>query len=115
MVHSAGVTERAGAKRVFETASDLPQCQNLQTVWADNGYGGRPLYRWLQDKCGWKLEIVKRSDWPGFVVLPKRWVVERTFAWLGKCRRLAKDFEQNPQSQKAWILIAMIRLMLKRL
>lgn len=115
VVHRASVGERAGAKMVFEAVSHLPQCQGIQRVWADSGYSGRPLRQWLDAKCGWQLEIVKRSAWPGFIVLPKRWVVERTFAWLGKCRRLSKDYEQSPHSQRAWILLAMTLLMLRRL
>jgi len=87
----------------------------LQLVWADGGYAGR-LIDWVRDKCGWVLAIIKRSDdVKGFQVLPRRWVVERTFAWLGRYRRLSKDYEGCCESSEALILIAMIHLMLRRL
>ena len=71
---------------------------------------------WVSERTGWELEIVKRSDdMRGFVLLPKRWVVERTFAWLGKCRRLSKDYESLIESSEAMIRLAMIGLMLRRL
>ena len=66
--------------------------------------------------AGWVLEIVKRpEDTPGFVVLPRRWVVERTLAWLSKYRRLSQDYEETPASSEAWIRIAMIHIMVRRL
>ena len=87
----------------------------LTLVWADGGYAGK-LIEWVRDACGWILEIVKRSDnVQGFVVLPRRWVVERTFGWLGRCRRLSKDYEEQVESSEAMIRLAMIQLMLKRL
>ncbi len=71
---------------------------------------------WVERECGWTLEIVKRADdLRGFVVLPKRWIVERTFAWLGKCRRLSKDYEHLVASSEAMIRLAMIGLMVRRL
>jgi putative transposase len=71
---------------------------------------------WVKAKCHWVLEIVKRTDdMKGFVVLPKRWVVERSFSWLGRNRRLSKDYERLPESSEAFIYIASIRLMTKRL
>ena len=63
----------------------------------------------------WTLQIVKRPDIPRFEVLPKRWIVERTFAWIGRCRRLARDFERYARKAVAWVRLAMIRLMLRRL
>ncbi len=70
----------------------------------------------MQRDAGIPLEIVKRSDvTKGFKVLPKRWIVERTFGWLGRCRRLAKDFENTTRSHAAFVMLAMIRLMLRRL
>lgn len=87
----------------------------LTLVWADGGYAGK-LIEWVKETCGWWLEIVKRSDAvQGFVVLPRRWVVERTFGWLGRCRRLSKDYEELTASSEAMIQLAMIHLMLKRL
>jgi putative transposase len=86
----------------------------VECVFADAGFESAALARWLKEHSGWRLEIVKRSQ-AGFVVQPKRWVVERTFAWLGRSRRLSKDYEQKVQSAEAWILVAMIRLVLRRL
>ncbi|MGY3331949.1 transposase [Mesorhizobium sp. USDA 4775] len=77
---------------------------------------GDKLKRRLRKIGHWTLEIIKRSDKAkGFEVLPRRWVVERTFAWLGRCRRLAKDFEKSVASAEAWIMIAHIRLITRRL
>ena len=90
---------------------------NLVKLFADGGYQG-PVFA----RAGKKIlphletEIVKRSDTArGFEVIPRRWVVERTFAWLGRCRRLAKDFENRTRTARAFILLASIRLMLRRL
>ena len=87
----------------------------LRLVWADGGYAGK-LIAWLQALCGWVLEIVKRSDdVKGWVLLPRRWVVERTFAWLSQCRVLSRDYEYHPETSEAWVQIGMIHLMLRRL
>ncbi len=114
-VHPANVPEREGARGLLGPLANQERCARLQVVWADAGYNGAPFTQWVEQRCGWKLEIVRRSDWPGFIVLPKRWVVERTFAWIGKCRRLSKDYEHNPRSSRAFILLAMIQLMIRRL
>jgi putative transposase len=82
-------------------------------VWADQGYQGK-LEKAVKMVCGWKLAIVKRTR-RGFQVLPRRWVVERTFAWIGRNRRLSKDYEELPEVGEALIYISMIRLMLKQL
>ena len=87
----------------------------LTLIWADGGYAGK-LIAWVKDICGWRLEIVKRSDdVKGFKVVPKRWIVERTFAWLYRYRRLSKDYEYLVSSSENMIYIAMIQLMLRRL
>ena len=87
----------------------------LRLIWADGGYAGRLVER-VKDLFHWTLEIVKRSDdVKGFKVLPRRWVVERTFGWLGRYRRLSKDYEERTESSEAWVHIAMVNLMLKRL
>ncbi len=87
----------------------------MERLWADGGYAGR-LVEWVAEHTGWELEIVKRpAEATGFVVLPKRWIVERTFAWLGKCRRLSKDYEHSIASSEALIRLAMIGLMTRRL
>ena len=87
----------------------------MELIWADAGYSGK-LVDWVNSVCGWMLEIVKRSDdIKGFQVLPRRWVVERTFGWLGRYRRLSKDYEGLTESSQALIYAAMIHIMVKRL
>jgi putative transposase len=91
VVHAASIQDRDGAKLLFEKATACSP--RLQLVWADGGYAGQ-LMEWLHGFCGWVLQIVKRNaDVSGFHVLPRRWVVERTFGWLGRYRRLSKDYE----------------------
>jgi putative transposase len=112
-VHSAGIQDRDGARRVCAQAK--PDCPRLERVYADGAYAG-PLADWLAAELGWVLEIVQRPpDTQGFVVLAKRWIVERTLAWLSRFRRLAKDYEETDSSSEAWIRLSMIRLMLHRL
>ncbi len=113
VVHAADVQDREGAKLVLAAlAGRFPR---LRLIWADGGYAGQ-LVTWALAAYGWALEIVKRpDDARGFVVLPKRWVVERTFGWLGRCRRLSKDYEALPETSEAWIYLAMTHLMLRRL
>ena len=112
VVHAANVQDRDGAKLVLQKLTD--RFPRLQLIWADGGYAGQ-LIAWVHELGGWLLEIVKRPDESRFVVLPRRWVVERTFAWLGRHRRLSKDYEALPESSEAFILIATIYLMLHRL
>jgi putative transposase len=113
VVHCAGIQDRDGAKRVFEKLrGGNPR---LHLIWADGGYAGQ-LVAWVAALAGWVLEIVKRSDdAQGFELLPHRWIVERTFGWLSKYRRLTKDYEETIASSEAWIRIAMIHLMARRL
>jgi len=113
VVHAASVQDRDGAKLVRGKLRG--KCPRLQLLWADGGDAGQ-LVEWVRERGGWALEIVKRSDDAvGFQVLPKRWIVERTFGWLGRFRRLSKDYEATTESSEAWITIAMINLMLRRL
>lgn len=114
VVHGAQIQDRDGAPEVLKSIrNSFPW---LRHVFADGGYAG-PKLRGALTKIGtWTMEIVKRSDTAkGFEVLPRRWVVERTFAWLGRCRRLAKDWEKSIESAEAWLLIAHIRLVTRRL
>jgi putative transposase len=114
IVLSASLQDRDGAQTLFDKIRG--QFPRLQKIWADGAYAGPKLGDWVKAKCHWVLEIIKRSDdVKGFVVLPKRWVVERTFSWLGRNRRLSKDYERLPESSEAFIYIASIRLMTKRL
>lgn len=113
VVHTANIQDRDGAKLVLEKAKG--KFPRLQLIWADGGYAGK-LVDWVKLNCSWVLEIIKRNaDLKGFHVLPRRWVVERTFAWLGRCRRLSKDYEEFPESSEAMAHIAMIQLMARRL
>ena len=107
-VHSAGIQDRDGAPGVF--AKLRRETPNLRHMFADGGYAGPKLRDALVILGRWTLQIVKRSDTAkGFEVLPRRWVVERTFAWLGRCRRLARDWERTVESAEAWLLVAHIR------
>ena len=109
----ANVQDRAGAEHVLRPL--IGRMPRLERIWADGGYAGS-LVDWLQEEAGWTLEIVaKPATATTFVVLPKRWIVERTFAWIGKCRRLSKDYEHSIASSEALIRLAMIGLMLRRL
>jgi transposase len=87
----------------------------LKAALADGGYQGAATATAVLRAAGLPLEIVKRSDKPGFHIVPKRWIVERTFGWLGRCRRLAKDFETFSATHAAFVVLAMIRLMLRRI
>jgi putative transposase len=111
VVTAANVQERQAAKAVFlEAVDDAP---SLELVWADSGYQGQ-LETSVPIVCGFSLAIVKRTE-PGFKLLPRRWVVERTFAWLDRNHRLSKDYEQLPEVSQAMVYVAMVRLMLRRL
>jgi putative transposase len=119
VVHSAAVQDRDGALAVLaKLLSPFDAFPRLRLIWADGGYAGRLvrfLDRWRRS-LGWVLQIVKRSDdAKGFVVLPKRWIVERTFGWFGRYRRLSKDYEEQTRNSETMIRLAMINLMLHRL
>lgn len=114
VVHGAGVQDRDGAPAVL--ASIRRSWPWLRHVFADGGYAGEKLRAALARIGSWKIEIVRRSDKAdGFEVLPRRWVVERTFAWLGRCRRLAKDWERSIASAEAWAAIAHVRMLTRRI
>ena len=126
-MHPADVQERAGARLLLRRASQALgfSARRLRLIWADSGYWGRPFAAWVRGR--WKRVTLvalarnatrpnrKAPGQPNFVRLPRRWVIERTFAWLGRARRLSKDYEENPRSSEAWLYLAMISLMLKRL
>jgi putative transposase len=113
VVHTAALQDRDGAKLVLAKAHG--QYPRLAWLWAAGGYAGK-LIGWVQQVCGWVLQIVKRNDdVRGFVLLPRRWVVERTFGWISQYRRLSNDYEFHPQTSEAMIQVAMIHLMLHRL
>lgn len=113
VVHTADIQDRDGAKLVLEKMRN--RFGRLKLIWADGGYAGQ-LIQWVKATISCVLQIVKRSDdVKGFEVLPKRWIVERTFGWLGRYRRLSKDYEQLVDSSESMIHLAMINIMLHRL
>jgi putative transposase len=120
LVHSAGIPDGNGGKltlqQLFERIkhSIYNHWCRLKLIWADGGY--EDIVSWVKDHFGWTLEIVRRpKDAKGFVVLLRRWVVERTFGWLGRYRRLSKDFEHQPRSSEAMVYAASIHRMLRLL
>lgn len=131
LVTSASLPERQGAKQVLKRVHDtgnqvkrkvcrteysVRRALRLHTIWMDGGYRGEEFMRLVMDMFRWIVEIVLRPlEKKGFVHLPKRWVVERTFGWLNWCRRLSKDYERLPENSETFIYIAMIRIMVRRL
>lgn len=125
-MHAANLSDRDGARQVLASVPEY--CPTLQQIWVDAGYTGG-LVDWAKQTLGLTLTVVKRpSRWvrlpadqeppplpARMPVLPRRWVVERTLAWLGRWRRLSKDYEQLPATEVAWIQVAMIQLMTRRL
>jgi putative transposase len=126
LVHPADLRDAAMAPWLLAAAYE--SCDRLQHIWGDMAYRGQRLRTWVEEECGWTLEIVERPrrwGWypidvepppmPAFAVLPRRWVVERTIAWIGRYRRLSKEYEYLMESSETMIYLAMSRLMLRRL
>jgi putative transposase len=126
VVHEGKIADRDGARLLLGKAVEkLPR---MQKVWADRGYNGK-IGEWMKERLGWTVEIVKPpSRWVwvppgeepppyprGFIVLPRRWVIERTFAWITRNRRMSRDYEFLAETTEALIYVAMIRLMVRRL
>ena len=115
LVTAASTDDAAAASQLFERLDGQPVSQ-VRRMYADSKYHNFALYEWVEEHADWKLEIVRRpTDAVGWVRLPIRWTVERTFAWLLKCRRLCHDRERTTMSSEAFIKLAMIQLMLHRL
>jgi putative transposase len=113
VVHPADIQDRDGAKLVL--AKVRGRCPRLQLIWAGGGYAGQ-LVDWVRRRCGWLLQTILRPvGVKGFVLLPRRWVAERTFAWLGRYRRLSKDYERLTETSETIIYIAMIHRMSRQL
>lgn len=113
VVHAADIQDRDGAKLVL--AKLTGHSPRLTKIWADGGYAGA-LVDWTRATGGWELDIVRKPlGIKTFIILPKRWIVERTFGWLGRNRRLSKDYEGLPETSETWIRLAMIRVMVIRL
>jgi transposase len=126
VVHEGNIADRDGAKLLLRKAAEkLPR---MEKVWADRGYNGK-LGQWMKEQLGWTLEIVKPPrrwvrvplgeeppPYPrGFIVLPRRWVIERTFAWIVRNRRMSRDYEFLAETTEALVYVAMIRLVVRRL
>jgi putative transposase len=125
LVHPADIQDRDGGKLLIEALSE--SFPRMKLMWADQGYNG-DFKRWVAQHKGWEVELVKKPrrwgrypidveppEMPAFTVLKRRWVVERTFAWIGRNRRMSKDYERGPLSSEAWTYFSMVRLMLRRL
>jgi len=113
LVTTAGLPDADGARWLLTVFAD--RFTRLAKLWADHAYGG-DLIQWAKQRCGLDLEIVERPPHQkGFQVLPRRWVVERSFSWYGRNRRLSKDYEIDPFCSESWVYLASIQLMLKRL
>lgn len=133
LVHEASIQDYEGGKLLLEPLSGC--FPRLKLIWADSGYNKGGFAEWVKETLGWEVEIVEHPwsglrgvwapkdaviDWEkirpsGFHLLPHRWIVERTFAWLSTWRRLSKDYEVRPSSEESWIYLALIRIMLRRL
>src|SRR5579884_1023888 len=115
LVTRASVDDGAATPQVLAKLNDK-ELPRLEKLWADNKYHNYALYQWVSDNGWYVLEIVRRDpEQQGFKILPKRWVVERTFAWLSRCRIHSKDYERLPECSEAQVHISMIQLMLRRL
>ena len=113
LVVAGRCSEAEGAKRLLRQVRD--QLTRLAVVWMDGGYENR-IEAWVAEHCRFRVEIVKRSEGAtGWELLPKRWVVERTYGWLNRWRGLAREYDYRPETTQAKILLAMTRLMLRRL
>lgn len=117
LVTAANVGEREGGKQVLKRVKKSPdQVSRLTTIWLDGGFDGEPFMQWVMDFFRWIVQVVLRPEQTkGFVLLKKRWVVERTFGWLMGCRRLVRDYELLPETSETFIYLAMIRIMVRRL
>ena len=115
LVTSAKVDDGEAAKDLFARLEGQPMSR-VRTMYADSKYHNYSLYEWVEENARYEVEIVRRPEGAkGWVLLPIRWTVERTFAWLGKCRRLSKDREKTVASSEAFVKLAMVSLMLNRL
>ena len=117
LVTAADVGEREGGKQVLQRVKQSnQQVSRLTTLWVDGGFDGAAFMHWVMDVCRWIVRVVLRPEQTkGFVLLKKRWVVERTFGWLMGCRRLVRDYELLPETSETFIYLAMIQIMVRRL
>ncbi len=117
LVTAANVGEPQGGKQVLQRVKQSnEQVCRLTTLWVDGGFDGEAFMHWVMDICRWIVQVVLRPEQTkGFVLLKKRWVVERTFGWLMGCWRLVRDYELLPETSETFIYLAMIRIMVRRL
>jgi putative transposase len=119
VVHRASIDERRGAKFLLaRAAKNIVDFARLKLFYADQGYAGQSMVDWVSKnfkKLGWKLSIVAKMHPKQFELLPKRWIVERTFAWFNNYRRLSKDYEYYPKSSETIIRIVMLQIILKKI
>jgi putative transposase len=117
LVTAASVPEREGGKRVLKRTKQMgDRVERVHTIWVDGGFDGFPFLKWVMDICCWVVQVVLRPEQTkGFVLLKKRWVVERTFGWFSWCRRLNRVYDHLPETEETWIYLASIRVMLRRL
>lgn len=118
-VCAASVTEKAGAMKLLEYIKETKclrkLCERIKLVWVDGGYKGEELTNWVKNLWGWIWQPILRSvEMVGFVLLPRRWVVERTFGWFNHARRLSKDYEFCAKHSQSMVYIASIRIMMNR-
>ena len=109
----SNIYDGRGAEQVLNALFSM--VNTVKKIWADSAYRGKKLIQWAKEKFDCVLEVVKKQKEKGFHVLPWRWVVERTFAWINRYRRLSKDYERKPTSSRGHVYIASIRLMLRRI
>jgi putative transposase len=113
-VTAANTGDREGAKQIMLPLKEY--LARMKKIWMDGGYEGQSFAEWVLDELGWEIEITYRPEGSkGFQVLPRRWVVERTFAWICKYRRLSKDYEYLTETSESFIYLAMIHIMVRRL
>ena len=114
LVHAANIPDSRASREVLAALFSIVGA--IQKIWADSAYKGQEFVQWVKDQFNCVFEVVeKKKTGKGFQVLPRRWVVERTFAWLGRSRRLSKDYERKPTSSEGQVYIASSRLMLRRI
>jgi transposase len=113
VVTAASVGDRMGAKLLVIAL--LNTCTRLKLIWADSGYDGNPLAQWLRTVANISVEVIKRTELHVFKVVPRRWVVERTFGWLMRYRRLVRDYERRPEHHEAMVYWATVMIMTRRL
>ncbi len=113
VITAAGVGDRMGAKLLVIAL--LNTCTRLKLIWADSGYDGSALAAWVRAVAAVTVEVIKRTELHVFKVVPRRWVVERTFGWLMRYRRLVRDYERRPEHHEAMVYWATVMIMTRRL